>query len=233
MLESALDIARLIDHTNLKSTATPGDIETLCGEARRYSFYAVCVNPCYVTHAATLLKDTGIKVCSVIDFPLGSSTPASKVMEGVEAVRNGATELDVVMNVGLFKAGEYEKVAIDIRDFILLTPGVVHKVIIEACYLTDAEKAGASRLAAEMNAEFVKTSTGFGPGGARAGDVAIMKEAALGKCRVKAAGGIKDLATLMHMVDAGAERIGTSTGVAIVEEFIKRHKAIQGEPEGG
>ncbi|MBI5189599.1 MAG: deoxyribose-phosphate aldolase [Nitrospirae bacterium] len=226
-----MDLARVIDHTLLKSTATPADIDRLCDEARQYSFWSVCVNPCYVARAAGRLKDTGIKVCSVVAFPLGCGTTPMKVMEGVEAVRNGAAELDVVMNVGLFKAGEYEAVARDIKDFIVLTPGVVHKVIIETCYLTDAEKAGAARLAAEVGAEFVKTSTGFGPGGAKSGDVALMKEAAIGKSRVKAAGGIKDLDTLVHMVQAGAERIGTSSGVAIVEEFMARHRAKQGPPE--
>lgn len=231
MFENAIEIARLIDHTLLKPAATPADIDKLCDDAGRYSFYSVCVNPCYVARAAERLKDSGIKVCSVVDFPLGSGTTAMKVMEGVEAVRNGAAELDVVMNVGLFKAGEYEEVARSLKDFIVLTPGVVHKVIIEACYLTDAEKAGASRLAAEVGAEYVKTSTGFGPGGAKAGDVAIMKEAAIGKAKVKAAGGIRDLETLTHMVDAGAERIGTSSGVDIIDEFLKRRKATQGPPE--
>ncbi|MBI5695665.1 MAG: deoxyribose-phosphate aldolase [Nitrospirae bacterium] len=226
-----MDLAQVMDHTLLKSTATPTDIDTLCDEARQYSFWSVCVNPCYVARAAARLKDTGIKVCSVVAFPLGCGTTPMKVMEGVEAVRNGASELDVVMNVGLFKAGEYEAVARDIKDFIVLTPGVVHKVIIETCYLTDAEKAGAARLAAEVGAEFVKTSTGFGPGGAKPGDVALIKEAAIGKSKVKAAGGIKDLDTLVHMVQAGAERIGTSSGVSIVEEFMARHRAAQGPPE--
>lgn len=221
MFESAVELARLIDHSLLKPTATPKDIDILCDEAIKYSFFAVCVNPCYVLQAARRLDGTGIKVVSVVDFPLGSSTAAMKVMEGVEAVRSGAAELDVVMNVGLFKAGEYERAAKDLRDFVVLTPGVVHKVIIETCYLTDAEKAGASRLVAEVGAEFVKTSTGFGPSGARAGDVAIMKDAVRGKSRIKASGGINDLNTLMLMVQAGAERIGTSSGVAILDEFIK------------
>lgn len=222
MFESWVELSQIIDHTLLKPTATPADIDTLCEEAREYSFYSVCVNPWYVSQAVDALKGSGIKVCSVVDFPLGSSTTTVKVMEGAEAARTGAEELDVVMNVGLFKAGEYGAVARQLEDFILLTPGIVHKVIIETCYLTDAEKAGASRLAAEVGAEYVKTSTGFGPGGARAGDVAIMKEAAMGKSRIKAAGGIRDLSTLLLMVEAGADRIGTSSGVAIAREFIKR-----------
>jgi deoxyribose-phosphate aldolase len=231
LFENAIELARLIDHTLLKPTAMPADIDRLCEEAGRYSFYSVCVNPCYVARAAERLKDTGIRICSVIDFPLGSSTTAMKVMEGVEAIRNGAGELDIVMNVGLFRAGEYEEVARGLKDFIVLTPGVVHKVIIEACYLTDAEKAGAARLVAEVGAEFAKTSTGFGPGGAKAGDVALMKDAAVGKAKIKASGGIRDLETLTHMVEAGAERIGTSSGVEIVEEFLKKQRATQGPPE--
>jgi deoxyribose-phosphate aldolase len=165
MFGNAIELAQVIDHTNLKPTATPADIQSLCDEARHYSFYAVVVNPWYVPMAVELLRDHDVKVCTVIDFPLGASTTASKVMEAVEAVRSGADELDVVMNIGLFKAQEYDASARQLKDFLLLTPGAVHKVIIETCYLTDAEKAGASRLVAEVGADFVKTSTGFGPGG--------------------------------------------------------------------
>lgn len=231
MFENAIDLARVIDHTLLSPTAAPADIDRLCDEAAHFSFWAVCVNPCHVARASERLDGSGIKVCSVVGFPLGCNTTATKVMEGVEAMKNGASELDVVMNVGLFKAGEYEAVVRDMKDFILLTPGAVHKVIIETCYLTDAEKAGAARLAAEVGAEFVKTSTGFGPGGAKAGDVALLREAAVGKAKVKASGGIRDLDTLIHMVQAGAERVGTSSGVAIIEEFMGRHRASQGPPE--
>lgn len=223
MFGNAIELAQVIEHTNLKPTATPSDIKTLCDEARHYSFHAVVVNPWYVPMAVELLQDHDIKVCTVIDFPLGASTTASKVMEAVEAVRSGADELDVVMNIGLFKAQEYETSARQLKDFLLLTPGAVHKVIIETCYLTDAEKAGASRLVAEVGADFVKTSTGFGPGGATAHDVRIIKDAAIGKASVKASGGIKTLDELLEMVEAGATRIGTSSGVAIVEEFILRN----------
>lgn len=228
MFENAIELARLIDHTLLKPTATMKDIDTLCDEAMQYSFYSVCVNPCHVRHAAERLKDTGIKVGTVIGFPLGATTTAVKVLEGVEAVHAGATELDVVMNIGYFKEGEYEKAALDIKDFVVLTPGVVHKVIIETCYLTDAEKAGASRLVAEMGADFVKSSTGFGTGGATPEDIAIMKHGTGGKCKVKASGGIRDLDTLIKMVGAGAERIGSSAGVAIMEEFIGRFNLPEG-----
>ena len=229
MFGNAIELAQVIEHTNLKPTATPADIQALCDEARHYSFHAVVVNPWYVPMAVELLKDDDVKVCTVIDFPLGASTTASKVMEAVEAVRSGAAELDVVMNIGLFKAQDYEASARQLKDFLLLTPGAVHKVIIEACYLTDAEKAGASRLVAEVGADFVKTSTGFGPGGATAHDVKIMKDAAIGKASIKASGGIKTLDELLEMVEAGATRIGTSSGVAIVEEFILRNNKLAGE----
>jgi len=211
----------MIDHTLLSPTATPSDIDLLCDEAKEFSFHSVCVNPSHVIRAVERLKDTDIKVCTVVGFPLGATTTAIKVLEGTEAVRNGAAELDMVMNIGLFKAKEYEQAAQDVRDFILLTPGVVHKVIVETCYLTDPEKAGASRLAAEVGAEFVKTSTGFGPAGATPEDVAILKESARGKSKVKASGGIKDLESLKTMVEAGAERIGTSSGVSIMKEFME------------
>lgn len=222
MFENAIELARYIDHTLLDPTATYADIDRLCDEARRYSFHSVCISPCFVTRAVQRLADTGIDVCTVVGFPLGVTTTAVKVMEGVEAVRNGAKELDVVLNMGYFKSGDYEKAALDIRDFIVLTPGVVHKVIIETCYLTDPEKAGAAKLAAEMGADFVKTSTGFGPSGARESDIAVIRQGAGGKSKIKASGGIRDLDTLARMVEAGADRIGTSSGVAIVEEYMAR-----------
>jgi len=222
LFENAIELARYIDHTYLAPTATYADIDRLCGEARRYSFRSVCVNPCFVVRAVQQLADSGIDVCTVIGFPHGATTTAVKVMEGVEAVRNGARELDVVMNIGYFRSGDYEKAALDIRDFIVLTPGAVHKVIIEACYLTDPEKAGAAKLAAEMGADYIKTSTGFGPSGARVEDIAIIRHGSGGKTKIKAAGGIRDLDTLARMVEAGADRIGTSSGVAIVEEYMRR-----------
>jgi deoxyribose-phosphate aldolase len=222
LFENAIELARYIDHTLLGPTATFADIVRLCDEARAYSFNSVCVSPCYVPRAVERLGDSGIGVCAVIGFPHGSTTTAVKVMEGVEAVRNGASELDVVMNIGYFKSAEYEKAALDIRDFVVLTPGVVHKVIIETCYLTDAEKAGAARLVAEMGGDFVKTSTGFGTSGARVEDIAIIRHGTGGKCKIKASGGIRDLDTFARMVEAGADRIGTSSGVAIVQEYIKR-----------
>lgn len=222
MFENAIELARYIDHTLLDPTATYADIDRVCDEARRYSFHSVCISPCFVPRAVGRLEDSGIDVCTVVGFPFGVTTTAVKVMEGVEAVRNGAKELDVVLNIGYFKSGDYEKAALDIRDFVVLTPGVVHKVIIETCYLTDAEKAGAAKLAAEMGADFVKTSTGFGPSGAKESDLAIIRHGAGGKSKIKAAGGIRDLDTLARMVEAGADRIGTSSGVAIVEEYIKR-----------
>jgi deoxyribose-phosphate aldolase len=222
LFENAIELARYIDHTLLRPTATSGDVDRVCDEALAHSFYSVCVSPCNVARAVERLGDSGINVCTVIGFPLGSTTTAVKVMEGVEAVRNGAKELDMVMNIGYFKAGDYERTAMDVRDFVVLTPGVVHKVIIETCYLTDAEKAGASRLAAEMGADFIKTSTGFGPSGARLEDIAIINHGCAGKCRIKASGGIRDLDTFARMIEAGASRIGTSSGVEIVSEYMRR-----------
>ncbi len=221
MFGSALELAGIIDHTELRPAATPSDIARLCDEARQYSFHSVCVNPCYVPLAAERLKGSGINVCAVIDFPLGAATGAMKVVEAVEAARNGANELDIVMPIGLFKSGGYEPAGRQIKEVVLLTPGLTHKVIIEACYLTDLEKASAARMVAESGAAFVKTSTGFGPGGASVDDVRLLKAAVSGRCRVKAAGGIRDLETLYSMVEAGADRIGTSSGVAIVEKYLE------------
>ena len=221
MFGSAVELAGIIDHTDLRAAATPADIARLTDEALQYSFHSVCVNPCYVHLAAERLMGSGIAVCTVIDFPLGASTGAMKVVEAVEAGRNGAAELDIVMPVGLFKSGQLDLAARQIREVVLLTPGLTHKVIIEACYLTDEEKASAAGMAASSGAEFVKTSTGFGPGGATVEDVRLLKRAVSGRCRVKAAGGIRDLRTLYLMVEAGADRIGTSSGPAIIDEYLK------------
>jgi deoxyribose-phosphate aldolase len=222
MFANADELARLIDHTLLRATATPADIDLLCGEAVQYGFHSVCVNPCHVTRAAAFLKDTEVKVCSVIDFPLGAGTLGIKALEGMEAVRNGAHELDVVMNIGLFKARMYEAVALELFDFIRLSPDAVHKVIIETCYLTDAEKAGAAKLVSELGAEFVKTSTGLGPSGATVEDIALIKENIDQSTKIKASGGVRDLDTLISMVKAGAERIGTSCGSLIIDEFNRK-----------
>lgn len=211
-------VAALIDHTLLRADATPAQVEALCEEARRYNFYAVCVNPCYVETAAASLHGSGVQVCTVVGFPLGASTTTVKVNEAVDAAAKGATELDMVMNIGWFKAGEYRVVEEEIAFLVRELPRRVIKVIIETCYLTDDEKRTTVRMVVNAGAQFVKTSTGFGPGSATVEDVRLLANEARGRAKVKASGGIKDLSTFRAMVAAGAGRIGTSSGVAILKE---------------
>jgi deoxyribose-phosphate aldolase len=213
-------LARCIDHTLLKPEASREQIEQLCQEARQYQFASVCVNPTWVRACRDLLLDSPVKVCSVVGFPLGASTPEAKAFEARQAIREGAKEIDMVINIGAVKSGDEELVRRDIsavaeacRDGSALC-----KVIIEAALLTDEEKIWVSLLAKEAKADFVKTSTGFGPGGATAHDVALMKEAVRCQLEVKAAGGIRTLADAKKMIEAGATRIGASAGVKIVQE---------------
>ncbi|MDH4101172.1 MAG: deoxyribose-phosphate aldolase [Nitrospirota bacterium] len=219
MPEGHETVASLIDHTLLKADATPAQVETLCIEAMRYGFYTVCVNPCYVELACAALRGSAVKVCTVIGFPLGASTTVIKLREAANAVRNGAVELDMVMNIGLLKAGDYRAVEVEVALMAREVPEALHKAIIETCYLTDKEKRAAAQMVVNAGAQFVKTSTGFGPGGATVEDVKLLAEEVAGRAQVKASGGIKDLATLRAMVAAGAARIGTSSGVKIVGEF--------------
>jgi len=207
----------MIDHTLLKPEATPADIERLCDEAAAHRFAAVCVNPLFVKLAAGRLKGSGVMVATVAGFPLGAVTTATKVEEAVGAVSDGASEVDMVMAVGLFKGGEPERAGEDIAAVVRACGGRVVKVILETSLLTDDEIAGASRLAADNGAHFVKTSTGFGSRGASVEDVRIMKEAVGDRCRIKASGGIRTRQEAMAMIEAGASRLGTSAGIAIVE----------------
>ena len=213
-----MNLARYIDHTNLKPTATPEDIEKLCAEARQFGFKAVCVNSCYVALASELLKGSDILVCAVAGFPLGAMSTAAKKFEAEEAVKDGAGEIDMVMNIGLAKDGDWKGIEEDILAVKQAARGAVLKVIIETCYLTDEEKIAACEAAVRAGAEFVKTSTGFGPAGATIEDVRLMKKAVEGKALVKAAGGVRDKATALAMIEAGADRLGTSNGVAIIQE---------------
>ncbi|HAM95632.1 TPA: deoxyribose-phosphate aldolase, partial [Candidatus Azambacteria bacterium] len=206
------------DHTNLKPTATPEDIEKLCAEARQFGFKAVCVNSCYVALASELLKGSDVLVCAVAGFPLGAMSTAAKKFEAEEAVKDGAGEIDMVMNIGLAKDGDWKGIEEDILAVKQAARGAVLKVIIETCYLTDEEKIAACEAAVRAGAEFVKTSTGFGPAGATIEDVRLMKKAVEGKALVKAAGGVRDKATALAMIEAGADRLGTSNGVAIIQE---------------
>ena len=214
------NVAALIDHTLLKADATRADIETLCREAAEFGFATVCVNPCWVALAARQLRGTKSAACSVVGFPLGATTPDVKHYETRRAIFDGAAEIDMVINIGALKSGDLRLVERDIEAVTApcREARVVSKVIIEASYLTDQEKVTASTLAKAAGADFVKTSTGFGPGGATVADVALMRRVVGAEMGVKAAGGVKDFASLEAMVAAGATRVGASAGVRIVQQ---------------
>ncbi|AGB04766.1 deoxyribose-phosphate aldolase [Aciduliprofundum sp. MAR08-339] len=213
------ELAKYIDHTNLKAFATREDIKKLCGEAKKYGFYAVCVNPYRVKDAREFLRNTDIKVASVVGFPLGATFTETKVQEALMAVHNGADEIDMVMNIGAMKDGDYDTVERDIREVVeaVHPMGVKVKVIIETCYLTDEEKRKACELAKSAGADFVKTSTGFGSAGARVEDVRLMRSVVGSDMGVKAAGGIHSAREAVAMIEAGASRIGASRSVDIIE----------------
>lgn len=212
-----LDLAPYIDHTNLRPEAIPEQIEKLCEEAARFGFASVCVNPCYVSLCAELLKGSNVRVGTVVGFPLGATSSDQKVFEAKTALRDGAREIDMVLNVGWLKAGMDEQVRKEIARVVQTLSGkAVLKVIIEACLLSDEEKVRACLLAKEAGADYVKTSTGFGKGGATVEDVRLMRRTVGDRMGVKAAGGIRDAASALAMLKAGATRIGTSSGVAIV-----------------
>lgn len=213
-----VDLARLIDHTLLKPEATKQQIEQLCAEAKKYNFASVCINPCYVSLCANLLKDTAVKVCTVIGFPLGATTTETKVFEAEQAIRNGAHELDMVINIGMLKSGEYGYVENDIFSVVSIVKrhGILTKVILETCLLTDEEKVKGCILAQRAGADFVKTSTGFSKSGATAGDVALMRRVVGSAMGVKAAGGVRSREEALAMVASGADRIGASASVKII-----------------
>lgn len=212
-----MELAQRIEHTLLKPEATVKDIMRLCDEAQKYHLYAVCVNPCYVPLAKHLLQGTEVKVVTVVGFPLGATFSSVKALEAKTAMEEHADEIDMVMNVSAFKTGDYAAVTEDIRRVVEAAAPCPVKVIIEAAYLTPREKRTACRIIADGGAKFVKTSTGFGKGGATVEDVKLLQEEA-GKygLKVKAAGGIRDAETAKAMVAAGADRIGTSAGAAIM-----------------
>lgn len=214
------EVSGLIDHTLLKPDATAADVEKLCREAAEFHFATVCVNPTWVAFCARLLRGSGVGVCSVVGFPLGATTPDVKQYETRRAIFDGATEIDMVLNVGALKSGDLRLVEQDIEA--VTTPcresGVVSKVIIEAALLSDEEKVTASTLTKAAGADFVKTSTGFGPGGATVGDVMLMRRVVGDSVGVKAAGGVRDLEQMRALVAAGASRVGASAGVRIVKE---------------
>lgn len=211
-----MELAQRIEHTLLKPEATVKDIMRLCDEAQQHHLYAVCVNPCYVPLAKHLLQGTEVKVVTVVGFPLGATFSSVKALEAKTAMEEHADEIDMVMNVSAFKTGDYAAVTEDIRRVVEAAAPCPVKVIIEAAYLTPREKRTACRIIADGGAKFVKTSTGFGKGGATVEDVKLLREEAdKYGLKVKAAGGIRDAKTAKAMVEAGADRIGTSAGAAI------------------
>jgi deoxyribose-phosphate aldolase len=211
------DLAGLIDHTLLKPEATQEQMETLCAEAAEHHFYSVCVNSSWVAFCARRLGGTGVKVCAVVGFPLGAMESRAKSFEARTAVSNGADEIDMVMNVGAMKAGDVKTVREDMLAVRrACRAGIVLKVIIEACLLTDPEKVLACQLAKDAGADFVKTSTGFSKSGATVADVALMRRTVGPKMGVKAAGGVRSFEDAVAMIEAGATRLGTSSGVLLV-----------------
>jgi len=213
-------IASMIDHTLLKPEATKAQIETLCAEAKEYVFASVCVNPTWVKTAADLLAGTPVKVCTVIGFPLGANTPEVKAFETKNAIENGATEVDMVINIGALKDKNYDLVERDIRAVVEAANGVLTKVIIESCLLTDEEKVIACELSVKAGADYVKTSTGFSTGGATAEDIALMRKTVGPEIGVKASGGVRSAEDAKVMIDNGATRIGASSGIAIVKGLV-------------
>ena len=218
--EAAREVARYIDHTLLKADATRDEILKICEEGARYGFASVCINPIWVREAACALRGSGVKVCTVIGFPLGANAPDTKSFEARRAIFDGASELDMVINVGALKSGDSDLVLRDVAGVVEVAHevGYICKVIIETALLTDDEKVRACRLAKEAGADFVKTSTGFSKGGATVADIALMRRVVGGEMGVKASGGVKDLKQAQEMIQAGATRIGASVGVKIVQE---------------
>jgi len=216
------DMAKMIDHTMLSPVATVEDIKKLCQEANKYEFASVCVNPIFVPLAAKLLSSTSVKVTTVVGFPLGANSSETKAFETRNAIKNGAQEIDMVMNLGAFKSGAFDLVQADIKAVVDatktagVTSDIIVKVILETSYLNEDEIVQACTLAKNAGADFVKTSTGFGPGGANIEDVSLMRKTVGREIGVKASAGIKDYHQALDMLDAGANRIGASSGVAIV-----------------
>lgn len=212
-----MKLNKYIDHTLLKPDAQEKDILRLCEEAKKYDFMSVCVHPYNITIAKKALKSSDVKVCTVIGFPLGANTSAEKALQTKTALELGADEFDMVINIGALKDGKTEFVKKDIEGVITEAKGKTVKVIIETYYLSNEEKILATKLTCEAGADFVKTCTGFNPGVATVEDIVLMKHNCTGKTKVKASGGIRSYDAAIEMIKAGAERIGTSSGVAIVE----------------
>lgn len=207
----------MIDHTILKPEATEAAVQKIIDESKEYNFFSVCINPCWVAFASEQLADTDVAVCTVIGFPLGANTPEVKAYEAADAIKNGANEVDMVINIGALKSQQYDYVRQDIQGVVDAAKGkALVKVIIETALLTDEEKVKACELAKEAGADFVKTSTGFSTGGAKVADIRLMRETVGPDMGVKASGGVHNAEEALAMIEAGATRIGASTGVAIV-----------------
>jgi len=217
-----MELNKYIDHTLLKPEATKEQITKLCQEARQYDFASVCVNTCYVPLAKQLLAGSDVKVCCVVGFPLGAMDTVSKAFEAKTAVENGAQEVDMVINIGALKDKDYDYVTKDIAAVVEASKPAIVKVIIEACLLTDEEKVEACKCSMNAKAEFVKTSTGFSTHGATPEDVALMKKTVGDVCKVKAAGGVRSYNDAMKMIEAGADRLGCSAGIKVMEEAKAR-----------
>jgi deoxyribose-phosphate aldolase len=212
-----MNVADYIDHTNLKPTATTEDIQKLCEEAKMYGFYAVCINGCHVPLATSALKNSNVKLAAVIGFPLGAMSTQSKVFEAKDCVKNGADEIDMVLNVGWLKSGRLDAVREEIKAIKMAIGDKVLKVILETCYLTKAEKEIACTLSVGAGADYVKTSTGFGNGGATVEDIILMRKMVGDKAKIKASGGIKDRQTALQYIELGVSRIGTSSGPTLMQ----------------
>lgn len=227
------DLAKLIDHTLLSATANVYDMKRLCQEALKYKFAAVCVNPIFVPMCARLLKGSSVKVATVVGFPLGASTTEAKAFQTRQGVKEGAQEIDMMINLGAFKSKAFDLVRSDIKAVVeaarvsSLGAGALVKVILETGYLSDAEIVQACQLAVEGGADFIKTSTGFGPGGATAEHVALMRKTVGREIGVKASGGIRTFADANAMLDAGANRIGTTAGVSLVTGKMMKEEALE------
>ncbi|EGO8020897.1 deoxyribose-phosphate aldolase [Enterococcus faecalis] len=212
-----MELNRMIDHTILKPEATEAAVQKIIDEAKEYNFFSVCINPCWIAFASEQLADTDVAVCTVIGFPLGANTPEVKAYEAADAIKNGANEVDMVINIGALKSQQYDYVRQDIQGVVDAAKGkALVKVIIETALLTDEEKVKACELAKEAGADFVKTSTGFSTGGAKVADIRLMRETVGPDMGVKASGGVHNAEEALAMIEAGATRIGASTGVAIV-----------------
>ena len=214
-----MELSKYIDHTNLNAFATKSDIKKLCDEAKEYNFKSVCVNPCNVLLAKEYLHGREIEVCTVIGFPLGSNTINIKCFEANDAINNGATEIDMVINIGRLKDRDYEYIKNEISEIRTITNGYILKVIIETCYLDADEIKVMTEICNELDVDFIKTSTGFGSNGANIENVEIMKQNKNNHLEIKASGGIRDYKKAKEMISAGATRIGTSSGLKIMEEF--------------